>query len=131
MNFFHGSRHLFRVGDLLSPQPGGYTSSHDNVIAFERYVDSRRPEHRLPRAEAVFLVSDPCLIDYAGGYTDAIYVVRPCTEAQMSDLYWYSEASAEFESMFYGGRHSTDKLDQCVDRYWGRGTCTQFGRELS
>jgi hypothetical protein len=111
--FFHGSRTHFEVGDVLVPQPCGYVHSAD-VSEFERIIESRRPEGRLSRFESVFLVADPGLIDAAGGYNEAVYLVEPVGMPEASDLRWYSDAWCEYGS----GPGGQARLVEMIDRYW-------------
>lgn len=111
--FFHGSNRLFNTGFRLEPQTDGYVHGSD-VAEFERRVESRRPEGSISRLSCVFLICDCESIDAVGGYDDVVYLVRPLSEPERSDLAWYSEAWCEYatEPM------DLAKVNKLIDRYW-------------
>lgn len=111
--YYHGSKKLFPIGLLLEPQRDGYTNQEDTKDT-EAYFESRRPADKTPRSKSVFLVSNPDLIDAAGGYIDVIYTVKPISAPEESDLAWYSEAYAGLDAE----PPNMDYVDHCVDRYW-------------
>lgn len=111
--FYHGSQKHFPNGLTLAPQPDGYVNGGDDA-GFEQLVESRRPADKTSRSLSVFLVTDPDLIDAAGGYNDAVYVVNPQSTPEESDLAWYSEAFCEMDKQ----PHSMDRVMECIDKYW-------------
>ena len=117
MKYLHGSTKIFGKDFILLPQPDGYANTCETP-EFEAYVESRRPSDKLSRLKSVFLSEDADLIDGAGGYTDAIYEVKPLSPPEGSDLAWYTEAFGEFDSKQYGGTYDSEKLDSCIDAYW-------------
>jgi 2'-5' RNA ligase/8-oxo-dGTP pyrophosphatase MutT (NUDIX family) len=91
---YHGSRKKFQPGDTLTPQPGGYvTAPEPDVELTEDIVELHRPKGALPRKDSVYMVDDPALIDYAGGYEDYVYAVEPIGKVEKNDMDWYSELS--------------------------------------
>jgi hypothetical protein len=111
--FYHGSPKHFPIGFRLAPQADGY-AQRDEASDLEKLFESRRPAGKTARTKSVFLVADPDLIDAAGGYTDAVYLVEPKSTPEQSDLCWYSEAYAEIESE----PHSMARVLECIDHYW-------------
>lgn len=92
--FFHGSRAKFAVGFTLRPQSDGYIhAERDNPAhaMLEDKIEKYRPGHCIARAQAVFLVDDPEMIDNAGGYSDHVYTVEPTGPVTVCNLAWYSE----------------------------------------
>jgi hypothetical protein len=112
--FFHGSRKHFPIGLTLAPQADGYVQSNDAVPDFEKLVESRRPTYKTARSHSVFLVTDPDLIDAAGGYNDAVYLADPQSTPEQSDLAWYTEAFVEMDAQ----PHSHSRVLECIDHYW-------------
>jgi len=94
VKFYHGSFDEIGIGTVLTARAGGYAGSADRDL--EGLFERLRPEGCIPRHEAVFLVSDPGLIDAAGGYTDFVYEVE-ADAAQGHDLAWYTEAQVRLE----------------------------------
>ncbi|MFA5314220.1 MAG: hypothetical protein WC375_13040 [Methanomassiliicoccales archaeon] len=80
----------FPNNTLLTPQPYGYVSQERDI---EDIVELYRPSNKINRAESVFMVDNPDLIDFAGGYEDYVYQVMPIGQVDKSDLSWYSEVS--------------------------------------
>ena len=108
---YHGSRTLFPVGFILTPQPNGYVHQE---IELEKVVEQHRPADRISRFESVFMVDDPELIDAAGGYEDHIYIVEPIGPIEKSDLAWYTEAST-FDPEHESGK---EQARLCCLNYW-------------
>jgi hypothetical protein len=114
--YFHGSRFQLPVGFKITPQKNGYTS-HPETQKAERLLEKYRPTNKLSRSQSVFLVDDPELIDFAGGYEDYIYEVQPVGKVEKSDLSWYSE----IESIPSGGIYLDsyeEEIKQCALNYW-------------
>jgi hypothetical protein len=89
ISFFHGSKNEFPIGFILTPQrKNGYVHQEK---ASENIVEKYRPVDKISRFESVFLVDEPSLIDYAGGYDDFVYQVAPIGQLDKSDLCWYTE----------------------------------------
>lgn len=112
-SFYHGSRRYFVDGFVLSPQADGYVHQ-DDVREFEVLAEARRPQGCLSRLASVFLSADPDLIDGAGGYIDAVYLVEPLSVPQASDLAWYSEAWCEYSSE----PRDDLRVGELIDGYW-------------
>jgi hypothetical protein len=97
VRYYHGSKTKFSVGDILTPQSEGYVMGsgldHSELEAhmrLEQAMEDYRPASAVPRQKAVFMVTDPEDIDYAGGYTDFIYEVVPLGPVTKANLHWYS-----------------------------------------
>jgi hypothetical protein len=88
MPYFHGSFDPLDVGLHLSPSSDAGSTDPDLDTLFEVV----RPADRIPRAEAVYLVTNPDDIDAVGGYTDHVYEVEPEGTIEKCDLAWYSQA---------------------------------------
>jgi len=88
--YYHGSKQSFPIGFVLSPRKGGYVSQEWRI---EKVIEKFRPINKLKRANSVFLVDDPKLIEKAGGYDDYVYQVEPQLPVEASDMYWYSQLS--------------------------------------
>lgn len=91
---YHGSKKEFPIGFILLPQSDGYIHAerdNDAHTMLEDLLEKYRPKGCIPRTEAVFLVSDPEEIDYAGGYADFVYLVDPEGPITRCNLTWYSE----------------------------------------
>lgn len=114
MILFHGSRQNLPIGFKLIPQEDGYVNQPD-VIDFELLVESRRPLHLTSRFDSIYLVEDPEVIDYAGGYNDHIYEVKTDNIHESSDLSWYSLASLEYNDGF---DFDINKINFFIDKYW-------------
>lgn len=96
--FYHGSRTPLPQGTRLTARADGYVagSQMDKVERTahnrcEALIEKYRPEGAPSRSQAVFLVTDPDHIDYAGGYVDHIYEVSPATTPWRANLAWYSD----------------------------------------
>ena len=114
---YHGSAEEFAPGAVLTPQPGGYATLPDEDIAGpEAALEEHRPPGMIPRAEAVFMVDDPDMVDAAGGYDDHVYVVEPDGPAEASDMAWYSELSVYWADMDEKGEH--DEIRRLAEGYW-------------
>ena len=109
--YYHGSQTEFKVGFVLKPQ-NEYTSSPE-VKTLEDLFEKHRPKGKLSRSKSVFLVDDPDLIDYAGGYDDFIYVVEPIGKVEKSDLGWYTEV----DTIMHDDYDEADLL-QMIRNYW-------------
>ncbi len=88
--YYHGSQLVFPVGTILQPQQEGYVYEEPKV---EAIVERFRPANKISRFESVFMVDNPSLVDFAGGYDDNIYVVDPIGQVDRSDLAWYTDIS--------------------------------------
>lgn len=95
---YHGSRKKFRTGTVLIPQKTGYVSGskmdvieRDAHFRIESILEKYRPPNAIPRKDAVFMVTDPEEIDYAGGYNDNIYIVEPLGPITRCNMAWYTE----------------------------------------
>ena len=114
---YHGSAEEFAPGAVLTPQPGGYATLPDEDIAGpEAALEEHRPPGMIPRAEAVFMVDDPDMIDAAGGYDDHVYEVRPVGAAEASDMAWYSELSVYWFDLTE--RADEDEIRRLAEGYW-------------
>jgi len=114
---YHGSVEEFPPGFVLEPQPGGYATLPDEDVAgLEAALEAHRPPGLIPRAEAVFMVDDPEMIDAAGGYDDHVYEVEPDGPAEASDMAWYSELSVYWSDMDEKGEH--DEIRRLAEGYW-------------
>lgn len=111
---YHGSRKHFPIGFALAPQADGYVQEQAELSGLEQLFESRRPGDKTARSRSVFLVADPDLIDAAGGYNDAVYLVNPQSSPEQSDLSWYSEAFVEMDK----DPHSMARVLECIDHYW-------------
>jgi len=110
IKLYHGSRKKFPPGFKLVPQVGkGYASWHEN-IQLERFMEEWRPKGKISRFDSVFLVDDPEMCEYAGGYDDHIYLVEPQGQVDRSDLSWYSQVDL-FEPGSVSGI-------ECAKNYW-------------
>ncbi len=89
--YYHGSNHYF--SEKFIKPVNEYTSS-ESVKDIEELFESVRPSHCIPRTNCVFLTKSIEDIDYAGGYTDYIYLVS-VENINSSDLAWYSKASCQ------------------------------------
>ena len=118
---FHGSTILFTKGTVLRPQSGGYVDHPDAEPQHhmtEEILERFRPENCIPRSKAVFMVDNPDLIDYAGGYTDHIYEVEPVGEVTKGNLAWYSELYALCEDAVLSESAETPEMEQAARSYW-------------
>jgi hypothetical protein len=111
---YHGSRKHFPIGFTLAPQADGYVQEQAELSGLEQLFESRRPADKTARSRSVFLVADPDLIDAAGGYNDAVYLVNPQSTPEQSDLSWYSEAFVEMDKEPL----SMARVLECIDHYW-------------
>jgi tRNA uridine 5-carbamoylmethylation protein Kti12 len=91
--FFHGSSEFIKNNTILKPHADSYVKQVDNDF-LEKLMEKYRPESKISRYDAVFMVDNMDLIDDAGGSTDFIYEVSPIGEIERSDLAWYSEVQA-------------------------------------
>lgn len=106
---YHGSRKKFDIGFILLPQDE-YTSNEVSKD-LEELFESVRPDHCIPRKEAVYLSDNVDLIDASGGYTDIIYKVD-VDDYEKSDLAWYTEAQTCLEN------GSLKLAKKCALKYW-------------
>jgi len=109
VRLYHGSYDELTLGTVLTARRDGYVGSADGQL--EALFESHRPEGCIPRGEAVFLVTDPDLIDAAGGYTDFVYEVE-ASDMQAHDLAWYTQAQCLLADGF------TDRASECARNYW-------------
>lgn len=72
-------------------------------------MESYRPVNKISRFESVFMVNDPSLVEYAGGYEDFIYEVEPIGQVDRSDLSWYSEIEIY---------NDPEEREECAKNYW-------------
>lgn len=97
--YYHGSKEPLAIGTVLTAQDEGYVRGHSEWTDIENQAHHRceqiieqfRPANAPSRFDAVFLVTDPQDIDYAGGYDDHVYIVEPQGEPWKANLNWYSE----------------------------------------
>lgn len=120
---YHGSRVEFSAGTILAPQADGYVSYPDadeqhNLT--EQVLERHRPQGCVSRFGAVFLIDNPDLIDYAGGYTDYIYEVEPLGPVTRCNLAWYSELYAICEDAVLSESYSTEtpEMIEAALHYW-------------
>ena len=98
--FFHGSKNNLEIGEtLISQEDTGYTS-YEECISIENAFEYFRPEDKISRKTAIYLVDDPNIIEKVGGYDDYIYEIDPIGNIQKSDLYWYNEVAKEMGDFF-------------------------------
>ena len=93
--FYHGSPLHFPIGFILKPQNTGYVHDEKEI---EDIVERYRPPDKISRFQAVFMVDNPELIDYAGGYEDFMYIVEPIGQIDKSDLSWYTDVSVYLDA---------------------------------
>lgn len=122
--YFHGSQKNFDIGTILTPQKDGYVLGSDISdgdiekdahLSLERAIEQYRPTNAVPRAKAVFMVTHPDDIDYAGGYTDNIYEVVPLGPVSKANLHWYSELNAY---LFDSENIDPDHVKKLALQYW-------------
>ena len=106
--YYHGSRKKFPNGFLLLPQTDGYLHYPETMV-LESIFEKYRPTHKLSRFKSVFLVDNPELCEYAGGYEDYVYLVQPQGVVEASDLAWYTEAD---------GHEDKEEKKRCALNYW-------------
>ena len=118
---YHGSRTSFKPGDMLTAQNEGYVagSGLDPIeraahVKIEAFLERFKPPGAVSRIGAVFMCSDPEDIDYAGGYVDHIYVVKPQGPVTRCNLHWYSEINSY---AFEDGDLPTE-CEELARRYW-------------
>lgn len=93
---FHGSELELNIGDVIFPNPNGYTNAKE-VSELEDLFESLRPETcQYPRKDCVYLCRSDHDIDNAGGNTDFIYIVDlEGGDVEESDMSWYTKASLQ------------------------------------
>jgi hypothetical protein len=109
--FFHGSSEFIKNNTILRPHTGSYVKQKDNEF-LENLMEKFRPEDKISRYDAVFMVDNMDLIDDAGGSTDFIYEVLPKGEIERSDLAWYTEVQVLDEE------NEEDLIREYVLNYW-------------
>lgn len=120
---YHGSRVEFDEGTILTPQADGYVTYPDAEAQHtltERVLEDNRPQGCVSRFGAVFLIDNPELIDYAGGYTDFIYEVEPLGPVTRCNLAWYSELYSICEDAVLSESYSseTPEMVEAALHYW-------------
>ncbi|MCY9866463.1 hypothetical protein OTK49_28390 [Vibrio coralliirubri] len=110
MKLYHGARHFFPCAFELKPQHDGYTHQPESQ-ALEDFIDLHRPYDKLSRKQSVFLSDDIDLIDPAGGFIDAVYLVE-ADKTEKSDLAWYTHAQIMLEE------GNTELAAQAALNYW-------------
>jgi hypothetical protein len=109
--FFHGSAKFIKNNTILKPHVDSYVKQVDNDF-LEKLMEKYRPEDKISRYDAVFMVDNIDLIDDAGGSTDFIYEVLPKGEIERSDLAWYTEVQAVDEE------ENEDLIKEYALNYW-------------
>jgi hypothetical protein len=91
---YHGTRREFSIGEILKPQHDGYVHRTDEKPhqLLEHLLEKCRPDGKVSRSDAVFLIADPEEIDRAGGYTDHVYECEPIGPVSKCNLDWYGKA---------------------------------------
>lgn len=118
--FVHGSRTELPIGTVLVAQPDGYVSDIDakGHHLTERIMEEEKPEGVVSRKQAVYMVLDPQEIDYAGGYDDHVYTVKPLGPVHRCNLSWYSEAFSLAEDIDFGGNSDIEDIRLAARNYW-------------
>jgi hypothetical protein len=121
MIFYHGSRKALPVGTRLASQPDGYVhgSRMDAVereahFTCEGYLERGRPSGAPKRTECVYMVTGPDDIDYAGGYSNHVYIVEPEGQPWKANLHWYSALYAAC----FDDNISWEEAEPLVECYW-------------
>ncbi len=115
--FFHGSKNNLEIGEtLISQVDTGYTS-YEECISIENAFEYFRPEDKISRKTAIYLVDNPNIIEKVGGYDDYIYEIDPIGNIQKSDLYWYNEVAKEMGD-FFEIEELTEKAKKYIENYW-------------
>lgn len=89
-SFLHGSSEFIKNNTILKPHADSYVNKSENEY-LEKLMEKYRPEEKISRYDAVFMVDNIDLIEAAGGYIDYVYEVLPRGEIERSDLAWYTE----------------------------------------
>lgn len=110
MRLYHGTHYLFPCAFELKPQDNGHTHQPETQ-ELEDFIELHRPIDKLSRRKSVFLSDDIDLIDAAGGYTDAVYMVD-VAKVEKSDLAWYSHTQAMLDE------GKTEEAEQAAVNYW-------------
>lgn len=110
MKLYHGTHYLLPCAFELKPQDNGYAHQPETQ-KLEDFIELHRPFEKLSRKKSVFLSDDIDLIDPAGGYTDAVYMVE-VEKAEKSDLAWYTHAQVMLEE---GNAY---EAEQAAINYW-------------
>ncbi len=115
--FYHGSKNNLEIGDvLISQEDEGYTS-YEECISIENAFEYFRPQNKISRKTAIYLVDNPEIIEKLGGYDDFIYEIEPIGNAEKSDLYWYNAVAKEMGD-FFEINELTDKAKKYIKNYW-------------
>ncbi len=120
--FYHGSKHEFPKGYLLTPQADGYVHAvagdefDAQIRITESILEEQRPEHMISRLGAVFITDNK---SYALNYGKFVYRVMPVGKYERSCLWWYIQIENWSAHHVLGGE-PLDKQEgiEYAKRYW-------------
>lgn len=118
MSFFHASEYPHACGTELVPMPG--YDLRWGRCGFYRVLEALRPAGKLGHKEAVFLCDSLDALNYAGGFTDYLFEVKPEQAPVRHDMHWSTQITCLIDEfgLTLEKALAHPEIIACAHRYW-------------